>query len=132
MTGASLQRILIADDEPDILNISRMALETVGGYEVAVCHSGSELLDRLTAFSPDLVVVDVVMPDMAGIEVLEAMRQIDGFRTTPVVFLTGVVDGSRLQSLRDGGACGVILKPFDPMTLAERVREIWDGLHGSG
>ena len=50
-----LQRILLADDEPDILEISRIALETVGGYEVAVCESGSEFLRLLAGFDPDLV-----------------------------------------------------------------------------
>jgi CheY-like chemotaxis protein len=129
VTRASLQRILLADDEPDILNISRMALETVGGYQVGACGSGTELLERLSDFDPDLVLVDLVMPDMAGIDVLREMQAVDDYRSTPVVFLTGVVDGGQLQQLRDAGAADVIRKPFDPMTLADRVREIWDELH---
>ena len=55
MGPISLQRILLADDEPDILEISRIALETVGGFEVSVCSSGSSLLERMTEFKPDLV-----------------------------------------------------------------------------
>ena len=128
MGAISLQRVLLADDEPDILEVSRIALETVGGFEVAVCSSGAELLQRLPDFRPDLIVIDVMMPDMAGPEVLARVRQLPGFACTPVVFLTGVVNGSELKALRASGAADVILKPFDPMTLADRVGGIWDSV----
>jgi len=121
----SLQRILLADDEPDILEVSRIALETVGGFEVAVCGSGAELLQRLPDFNPDLIIIDVIMPDMAGPEVLAGVRQVPGFGETPVVFLTGMINGNELKSLRNSGAADVILKPFDPMTLADRIDAIW-------
>jgi len=124
----SLQRILLADDEPDILEVSRIALETVGGFEVAVCSSGAELLQRLPDFRPDLIVVDVMMPDMAGPEVLARVQQLPGFAGTPVIFLTGVVNRSELKALRDSGAADVILKPFDPMKLADRISGIWDSV----
>jgi two-component system, OmpR family, response regulator len=122
----SLQRILLADDEPDILEVSRIALETMGGFEVAVCSSGAELLQRLPDFSPDLIIIDVMMPDMAGPEVLTRVRQVPGFSETPVIFLTGVINGNELKNLRDSGAADVILKPFDPMTLADRIDGIWN------
>ena len=125
MGAISLQRILLADDEPDVLEVSRIALETVGGFEVAVCNSGAELLRRLPDFSPDLIIIDVMMPDMAGPEVLARVRQIPGFGETPVVFLTGVINGDELKNLRTSGAADVILKPFDPMTLADRIGGIW-------
>ena len=128
MGAISLQRILLADDEPDILEVSRIALETVGGFEVAVCSSGAELLQRLPDFRPDLIVVDVMMPDMAGPEVLARVQQLPGFAGTPVIFLTGVVNGSELKALRDSGAADVILKPFDPMKLADRISGIWDSV----
>lgn len=125
MGAISLQRILLADDEPDVLEVSRIALETVGGFEVAVCDSGAELLRRLPDFSPDLIIIDVMMPDMAGPEVLARVRQIPGFGDIPVVFLTGVINGDELKNLRNSGAADVIIKPFDPMTLADRIGGIW-------
>jgi CheY-like chemotaxis protein len=128
--GASLRKILLADDEPDVLEVSRIALESVGGYEVVACSSGEELLARLADFEPDLVIIDVVMPDMAGLEVLKALRQVNGYADTPVVFLTGVIHGGELAALRDSGAVDVIRKPFNPMTLAERLKEIWGALDG--
>ena len=73
-----LSRILLADDEPDILEISRIALETVGGFSVEVCSSGDALLRRLPEFKPDLVIIDFLMPDMAGVELLRAVRLVPG------------------------------------------------------
>jgi len=121
----SLQRILLADDEPDILEVSRIALETVGGFEVSVCSSGRALLERLTDFEPDLIIVDVLMPDMTGPDVLQEVRRRPEFNGVPVVYLTGVIQEEELEELRETGVADVILKPFDPMTLADRVNQIW-------
>ena len=128
MGAITMQRILLADDEPDILEISRIALETVGGFEVSVCSSGGALLERLGEFEPDIIVVDVLMPDMSGPEVLEEIRRRPEFDAVPVVYLTGMVQEEELKSLRDTGAADVILKPFDPMTLADRINGIWEGV----
>ena len=125
MGAISLQRILLADDEPDILEISRIALETVGGFEVSVCSTGKTLLERLTEFEPDLVIVDVLMPDMTGPEVFEEIRRRPEFDTIPVVYLTGVIQEEELDDLRATGVADIILKPFDPMTLADRINGIW-------
>ena len=130
MGAITLQRILLADDEPDILEISRIALETVGGYEVSVCSSGRTVLERLGEFEPDLVIVDVLMPDMTGPEVLAEIRRLPKYDTVPVVYLTGVIQEEELEGLRESGAADVILKPFDPMTLSDRIDDIWKGAHG--
>jgi CheY-like chemotaxis protein len=125
VTKTPLQKILITDDEPDILEISRIALETVGGYEVAVCQSGSEFLRLLPEFKPDLVIIDAVMPDMNGLGILDAMRRLDGFAETPAIFLTGLVLERDLRDLRASGAVEVVTKPFDPMKLPQRIQDIW-------
>jgi len=126
----TLQRVLLADDEPDILEISRIALETVGGFEVLVCSSGEKLLERLSEFQPDLVVVDVLMPDMTGPEVFEEIRRRPEFDEVPVIYLTGVIQEEELEDLRKTGVADIILKPFDPMTLADRINSVWKGTHG--
>lgn len=126
MGERTLRRILVADDEPDILEISRIALEVVGGFEVAVCASGSELLDQAVRFRPDLIVMDVLMPGMEGVEVLESLRRRAEFESVPVVLLTGLAPEIELQKLEEAGAAGVIRKPFDPMALADRLKAIWN------
>lgn len=125
-----LRRILLADDEPDILEISKIAIETIGGYEVAVCTSGKELLEQLIAFEPDLIVVDVLMPDLTGPQVLEELRRVPEYANTPVVYLTGVMQREGVDDLRATGVVDIILKPFDPMTLADRLEAIWKEFHG--
>jgi CheY-like chemotaxis protein len=125
-----LQRILLADDEPDILEIARIALEKIGGYQVAACTSGGEFLKRLPGFRPDLVIIDALMPDIGGVEVLAEMRRLDAFEATPAVFLTGLVLDRDHSNLRDSGAIEIITKPFDPMSLARRIDEIWKSLDG--
>ncbi len=126
----SLQRILLADDEPDILEISRIALETLGGYEVVVCESGAEFLRLLPGFQPDLVIIDALMPDMNGLEVLAEMRRMAGFEDVPAVFLTGLVLERDLRDLRASGAVDIITKPFDPMKLPQRIDGIWGAIDG--
>jgi CheY-like chemotaxis protein len=125
-----LQRIMLADDEPDILEISKIALETIGGYEVAVYTSGRALLAQLTEFEPDLIVVDVLMPDLTGPQVLEQIRRVPGYAETPVVYLTGVMQKEGEDDLRTTGPVDIILKPFDPMTLADHIDSIWREIHG--
>ena len=102
----------------------------MGGFEVSVCASGRTLLERLSEFEPDLVVVDVLMPDMTGPEVLEEIRRLPEFDAIPVVYLTGVVQEEELEGLLETGVADVILKPFDPMTLADRINGIWKDAYG--
>ncbi len=130
MGTISLQRILLADDEPDILEISRIALETLGGYEVVVCESGSDFLKLLPDFRPDLVIIDALMPDMNGLEVLAEMRRMEGFEEVPAVFLTGLTLERDLRDLRASGAVDIITKPFDPLTLPQRIDGVWEAIDG--
>jgi CheY-like chemotaxis protein len=95
-----------------------------------VCSSGRTLLERLTEFEPDLVIVDVLMPDMTGPDVLEEIRRNPEYDAIPVVYLTGVIQNEELESLRETGVADVILKPFDPMTLADRINSIWEDVDG--
>ncbi len=130
MGANALQRIMVADDEPDILEISRIALESLGGYEVATCRSGVELFRRLPEFRPDLIILDVMMPDMAGIEIFRTLRKMRDFEDVTVVFLTGLIGDEELEKLRRSGEASVIRKPFDPIVFADRVGAIWGERHG--
>lgn len=122
-------RILYVDDEPDIRQIAKMALELESGFEVQACGSGEEALARLARTKPDLVMLDVMMPQMDGPMTLAALRQISGCEQLPVVFITAKVQRHEIERFRRLGATDVIAKPFDPMTLARQVRGIWEKLH---
>jgi CheY-like chemotaxis protein len=125
MSATTLQRILYVEDEPDIQAVARLALETVGGFTVEVCSSGAEAVARAPAFAPDLVLLDVMMPGMDGPGTLAALRALPALARTPVVFMTAKVQPAEIANFRSLGALEVIAKPFDPMRLADTIREIW-------
>lgn len=120
-----LERIVYVDDEPDIREIARFVLEDFGGYEVELYSSGVEAIEGAPRFKPDLILLDVMMPEMDGIETLKrlsAMPQLDG---VPVVFITAKAMPQEGALYRTLGVADVISKPFDPMELAERIETIW-------
>lgn len=121
----SLERILYAEDEPDIQAVAKLALEMVGGFKVLICHSGSETLERVKGFAPDLILLDVMMPGMDGPSTLQRLRANPATAAIPVVFLTAKVQPAEVLQYREMGALDAIAKPFDPMTLAADVRSIW-------
>ena len=125
-----LRRILCIDDERDILDVAKMCLEVLGGYEVAVCESGQGGLEQAAASPPDLILLDVMMPDMNGPETLEALQADAVLAHIPVIFVTARVQAEEVRSYLRLGAVAVIPKPFDPMALAGQVREIWETMHG--
>ena len=126
----TLQRILCVEDEADIQAVARMALELVGHFQVGVCSSGEEALREVRAFAPDLVLLDVMMPGMDGPTTLNALRELPGLQDLPVVFMTAKVQPSEVALYRSLGALDVIAKPFDPMTLSDQVRGIWEKHRG--
>ena len=125
MADSELNRILHVDDENDIRQVARLALETVGGFTVEGFASGREALEKGPQFEPQLILLDVMMPGLDGPATFEAMKEIDGLRDIPVVFVTAKAMPSELQRFLDMGAAGVIAKPFDPMAISGQLREIW-------
>ncbi len=120
-----LDKILYVEDDPDIQAIAVMVLDAISGFTLEPCSSGSEALQKALAFNPDLILLDVMMPGMDGPETLHALRQLPALAHTPVVFMTAKVQPQEVQGYMELGAAGVIAKPFDPMTLADQLREIW-------
>lgn len=122
----TLQRVLMVEDDPDIQIVARMALEVVGGYTVEVFSGGQQALEGVEAFGPDLVLLDVMMPDMDGPTVLRGLRACSATAHLPVVFMTAKAQAHEINAYREMGALDVISKPFDPMTLSAKLAKIWD------
>ncbi len=120
-----LNHIMLVEDEPDIQTVARLALETVGGFQVSVCGNGAQALEEVVKGQPDLILLDVMMPGMDGPTTLQALREMPEAKKTPVIFMTAKVQKSEIEEYQERGAIGVIAKPFDPMKLADQVREIW-------
>jgi len=120
-----LERILLVEDEKDIQIVSRLALEDIGKFQVQVCDSGQEALREAPTFGPDLILLDVLMPDLDGLATLEALRRIPSLAAVPVIFLTARARSQDIREYLRVGAIDVILKPFDPLTLGDQIREVW-------
>lgn len=120
-----LRRLTYVEDEPDIRSITEFALKEIGGYELDVCASGPEAIDRTPAFDPDLIILDVMMPGMDGIETFKRLRAIPKLADTPIIFMTAKAMKHETDRYRQLGAVDVIPKPFDPIALPDRVLEIW-------
>ncbi len=126
----ALERILYAEDDPDIQQVAQLALEMVGGFTLKTCNSGLEALAEIDAFKPQLLLFDVMMPDMDGPSALAKIREMDDYRSTPAVFMTAKVQPNEVQEYLDMGAIDVVSKPFDPMTLARQIQLIWEKAQG--
>jgi CheY-like chemotaxis protein len=122
----TLQKILLVEDEPDIRAVAQLALEVVGDFTVRLCDGGEAALAALAEFAPDLVLLDVMMPGMDGPATLAALRALPQGGDVPVIFMTAKVQPAEIEGYRRLGAIGVVAKPFDPMALADTLRDIWD------
>ena len=120
-----LKRILCVDDEEDILQVAKLSLEMVGGFEVTLCHGSRGAVAEARDFRPDLVLLDVMMPEMDGPTTFTHLRADEVAAGIPVVFMTAKVQPSEVQHYLDLGAIGVVSKPFDPMTLPQEIQEMW-------
>ncbi len=131
MSVSELRRILHVEDDPDIQAVAKMALELVGGFEVTTACSGAEAMRLALASPPDLILLDVMMPGVDGPNTLQMIRREPSLSKVPVIFMTAKVQPEEVAGLMDLGVLGVIAKPFDAMTLASTVRELWQGGHSA-
>lgn len=121
-----LNHVLHVEDDPDIRAIAELALVTVGGLGITQCASGTECLAAVEERIPDLILLDVMMPDMDGPEILRQLRRLPGMDDVPAVFMTAKCQPDEISRYQALGAIGVIPKPFDPLTLADQMRRLWD------
>ena len=128
-TGAStespVRQVLVADDEPHIGRIIQLKLEQ-GPYRVTLVQDGRQALERLRGEEPiDVVLLDIMMPYVSGLDVLAELRSLPHRRDTPVIILTAKgQDADRAQAL-DLGATDFFTKPFSPKKLLARVDELF-------
>ena len=118
--------MLIVDDDENIREIAQLSLETIAGWTVSTAGSGGEGIVRARAERPDVILLDVMMPDMDGPATLEKLKADPATRDVPVVLLTATVRTDVPPSFRNLPVEGVIAKPFDPMTLADQIAHALD------
>ena len=120
------KKILAVDDERHIVRLVQVNLEK-HGYEVVTAYDGKEALAKIESENPDLVVLDVMMPFMDGIEVLQTLRKNPATRDLPVIMLTAKAQDADVFRGWSSGADCYLTKPFNPMELLSFVKRILQG-----
>jgi CheY-like chemotaxis protein len=125
MPSRPLNRICYVEDDEDIQRIARMSLERIGKMTVEIVGDPTAAIAAMTAFGPDLVLLDWMMPRMDGPTLFRAMKQHPQTSALPVVFITAKASQPELDELSALGAVGAISKPFSPKDLPDQLRAIW-------
>lgn len=124
-TSSTRRSILVVDDEPYIGRIIQLKLES-GPYAVELAHDGRSALERLSSGSPfDLVLLDIMMPHLSGLEVLAELRRLPGRERTPVIMLTAKGQDTDRARAAELGATDFLTKPFSPKKLLARIDELF-------
>lgn len=118
------RRILIIDDEDDIRQVAALSLETIAGWDVIVANSGAQGILRAEEHQPDAILLDVMMPGMDGPTTFRELRKNPATAKIPVLLLTAKVQGPDQRRFADLGVEAVLLKPFDPLTLAAQMSKV--------
>ncbi|HEY0144192.1 MAG TPA: response regulator [Thermoanaerobaculia bacterium] len=117
-------KVLVIDDEEDVRLVVQLSLGRVGGMTVCEAKNGQEGIARAIAEQPDFILLDMMMPGMDGATTFRALQATPETAHIPVVFLTAKAMASEVERLKALGAKGVVLKPFNPMSLGADVRAI--------
>lgn len=121
-----LKQILLVEDDESIAEIATLTLEDLGGFEVVHCSSGADALESLAHYRPQLVLMDVMMPHMDGPETMRQMRLNPELSDIPVIFVTARAQVHEQEQYSKMGAAGIIVKPFDPISLCDEITQMWE------
>ena len=123
MSTVPAAQVLVVDDDPVIQKLLQVNFE-MEGYRVITASDGVEGLDRARSERPDIVILDVMMPKMNGLEVASALKGDPATSSIPIILLSAKAQEADVQAGRQTGAEDYVTKPFDPLELLERVARL--------
>ena len=126
MIDNDLRSILYVEDDLHVRTTAKLVLEVIGKFSVRECCSGHEALLAAENFCPDLILLDVMMPELDGLETLALLRTLPHLAETPALFVTGLTTPDDIERYMRAGAIGVIAKPLVPLRLAGQVHKLWE------
>lgn len=118
-------KVLVIDDDKSVQLIAKVGLVDLAKLEVLLCSSASEGLAQARSFQPDLILMDIMMPEMTGTEALEVFRSISQFKDIPIVIMSAMSGSSNLDEYYQLGATAVICKPLNPSNLGNQLLKIY-------
>jgi CheY-like chemotaxis protein len=119
-----VRKILVVDDDEDILVLTQLCLSSQGNWEVILSSSGRDAVEKARTEKPDIILLDVCMPGMDGPATLTELRRQPETQAVPVVFLSAGLPPGEAARLKELGCAGSIRKPFELDFLAEEIRRI--------
>lgn len=125
-----LKKILYAEDEPDVQVVVELTIQTMSNYEIKVCDNGKKLIECVEDYNPDLILLDVMMPEMDGPTTLKNLKENEATKNIPVAFMTAKAQVHEIENFQKEGIIGVITKPFDPFQLCSDIEALWRKQNG--
>jgi excisionase family DNA binding protein len=120
------RKALVVDDDEDLVELIRDALENDGRFEVRIANNGFSAGMMVKEYRPDIIVLDVMLPDLNGKDVCNLVRNDAALDDTKIICISGMVEQDKVQELRDAGANDFLQKPFEVETLVERMCHLLD------
>lgn len=120
------RKTLVVDDDEELVELIRDVLESDGRFEVRVVNNGFDAGMMVKEYHPDLIVLDVMLPDINGKEVCQRVRSDPALDDVKIICISGMVEQDKIQDLRDSGANDFLQKPFEVETLIERMCHLLD------
>ncbi len=122
----NLHHILYVEDDLHVRTTAKLVLEVIGKFDVRDCGSGREALMAAMDYQPDLILLDVMMPELDGLDTLTMLRRMPHLANTPALFVTGLTSAEDIARYVEAGAIGVIPKPLIPLRLTGQLHALWD------
>ena len=121
-----LKSILYVEDDLHVRTTAKLVMEVIGKFDVRYCSSGREALLAARDFAPDLILLDVLMPELDGVTTLAMLRRMPHLAHVPALFVTGLTSEADIARYMDAGAIGVFPKPVLPMRLTGQLHSMWN------
>jgi len=118
------KKVLAVEDDPDIQVILRMVLSKLGHCDVTIAGEGAQVLGLAKLHQPVVILLDVMLPDMSGFDIIKQLKEDPSVKDIPVIFLTARSQPSEIEQMKGLGAIGYLAKPFDPMTLVSQINDL--------
>jgi len=117
------RKILVVEDDPDQLEVIRLSLKTAG-FAIGTAANGTDALVKTRTISPDLIILDLMLPGLNGFDVCESLRRDPATASVPIIILTGLCSQFGRFAGLESGANDFLLKPFDPEQLVSKVEKL--------
>lgn len=120
----AIKNVLLVDDDTNITFLTKLALVELTDWTVMEASSGTQALQMVESFTPDLILLDAMMPVLDGRATYAKLREIAALDSTYIIFITAKIQADEIDQFCQLGAQGVITKPFDPITLVDTIERV--------